>query len=120
MNDQYIRVLPRDLFNEGKLLKCIGKISLHIHDANKTLRGLKFEHDGSFFMVCQSEQDGSLSLANITFKLGDKELYLYTKYNSREDWPLFASFNEDNTDEVNVFDLFGNFHDDFLTLIENV
>lgn len=29
---EYQRVIPRDLFNEAKLLKCLGRLSLFIHD----------------------------------------------------------------------------------------
>lgn len=119
MNCTYSRVLPRDLFNEAKLLKCLGKLCLHIHDGNKALTGLKFEYDDTFFMICQNEQDASLAVSSIKFKIGEKQLYFYTKYNSREDWPLFASFNDDNSDEVNVFDLFGNLDEGFINLINN-
>lgn len=122
MNCIYSRVLPRDLFNEAKLLKCLGKLCLHIHDGNKALTGLKFEHetiDDEGFIICQDDNDASLFILNIVFTFNDRELYFYTKYNSREDWPLFASFNDDHSDEVNVFDLFGNIDEGFINLINN-
>ena len=44
----YRRVLPRDLFNEAKLLKCLGQLALIIHDgqdsAGQTVQGLLFMH----------------------------------------------------------------------------
>lgn len=38
MTSSYRRVLPRDLFNEAKLLKCLGQLSLMIHDGKCELR----------------------------------------------------------------------------------
>ena len=50
MNTQYERVIPRDLFNEAKLLKCVGLLVLKIHDGENpanvyhALLGYFFSH----------------------------------------------------------------------------
>lgn len=83
---KYQRVIPRDLFNEAKLLKCIGKISVLIHD-NK-IKGLEALHDGDAFKITQS-LDGQLTIDNIHFFDEDGTTVSFsTNYNSKEDWPL--------------------------------
>lgn len=66
MYTQYQRVLPRDLFNESKLLKCIGQLVLLIHDGNCP-NGLAFTHhdeDDEPFIIRLME-DGHLTITNI-------------------------------------------------------
>ena len=49
MKAKYTRVLPRDLFNEAKLMKCMGLLTLLIHD-ELIPDCLKFEYDQEPFL----------------------------------------------------------------------
>lgn len=84
----YERVLPRDAFNESNLLKCIGKLTLIIH--NQAAPQWTFEHDGKPFDIQQDQSDGSLYVANITFRWHGKPVRVYRPLNAREPWPLVA------------------------------
>jgi len=71
----YLRVIPRDLFNESKLLKCLGQVCLHIHD-NRAGRLAMVESgaaDGEQFEIDQNEFDGSLYVSNLQFRLRGSE-----------------------------------------------
>ena len=82
----YNRVLPRDLFNEAKLLKCIGKISLLIHD--NVIQGLRMEHNGGAFEVRQGIS-GELMLNNVLFYDSEgTEVFFSTPLNSKDNWPI--------------------------------
>lgn len=86
----FTRVIPRDLFNEAKLLKCIGQLVLHVHEGQ--VSGLSFEHDGDPFQIEQCEADGSLYVTNVRFA-GDngQEVNVGTVYNSKEPYPLYTA-----------------------------
>ena len=51
----YNRVIPRDLFNEANLLKCMGQLYLCLEAAN--LKYVYLEHDGDAFQA-HSRLDG--------------------------------------------------------------
>lgn len=94
----YHRVIPRDLFNEGKLLTELGFLSLCILDNVQDIGSrLKFEHDGAPFEIVQCTADGSFSVDNLHLmikpELEDK-IYLYTPLNHKEENALMFCFNE--------------------------
>lgn len=113
----YYRVIPRDLFNEAKLLKCLGFLVLKIHDG---LIDLNFEHEDpeEGFKIVQDENSGALSCCNLTFynKKGE-EVIVFSPYNSRGNFPLvfLDSLEEENC----VFDDEGNFSEWFLLNFKN-
>ena len=80
----YKRVTPRDLFNEAKLLKCIGRISLFILE--NQIKGLNYEHttdDNEGFTIVQDKSDGSISIWNIHFSDAQGEpVYFSTGLNA--------------------------------------
>lgn len=108
MNANYARVIPRDLFNESKLLKCIGRLILLIHD-NHAINGMTFSHDGSPFDIALSN-DGFLYIRNIEFMVGETPIYLQTQYNAKSNFPLYLQV--DNYD-IPVFDEQGEYTDEF-------
>lgn len=67
MNRNYFRVLPRDLFNEAKLLKCVGRLCLLIHDRTAP-ESLAFEENGEPFRVALLDE-GSLTIANLVISV---------------------------------------------------
>jgi len=89
----YHRVAPRDLFNESKLLKCVGKLVLLVE--NRDIPGLQYNYDGEEpFVVDQDPSDGSISVSNIVFfDECSCEVRCYTGLNSRDNWPLVISYN---------------------------
>jgi hypothetical protein len=86
----YMRVLPRDLFNEAKLLKCLGQLCLLIED--NRLRRLKADHieEDSGFRILQEESDGSIYCDNLQFisEWHGDTVDLRCPLNSREPYPL--------------------------------
>ena len=62
----YQLVLPRDLFNQSKLLKCIGRISLYILD-NMTPVDINicFSGKDDMFIIEQDPASGNLFIYNI-------------------------------------------------------
>ena len=106
----YKRVVPRDFFNESKLLKCLGQFELCVLD--KKVGGLKFEidFDHKAFDICQNEHTGDLFVLNYTVMLDGLFLYLYIPYNSKENYPLEGVYKGDI---YNIFDETGKFLPNF-------
>lgn len=88
----YQRVAPRDLFNEANFLKCLGQLSLDVHEG--FLPEIYFDEDEYLDHGSQltQDEDGNLVLESplFRFKCGDEELFLYRKLNSRDPWPLMT------------------------------
>lgn len=97
----YLRVIPRDFFNEAKLLKCLGALQLHILDH---VTSVQVEYDGEAFNVVQNPNDGSISVANYYLYLKGHSIYLYCPLNSRDNWPLQMIYRDE---EYTVFDSTG-------------
>lgn len=99
----YSRVIPRDLFNEGNLLKCYGALWIGLEKL-----GLQdwLIHEGEGFEVYQDDADGSTYLANVRLMLGGLTdaipVMLRRPLNSREAYPIYATFH-DLDDEIEVF-----------------
>lgn len=111
----YRRVIPRDLFNEAKLLKCLGRLVLKIHDG--MLPDLTFSHDddGEAFDIEQGEC-GELEVTNLHFFTGKGiQVYFHTTYNSKMDYPLLGNIG---WDEAYVFDDNGELTTEFKDLIK--
>ena len=107
----YQRVLPRDLFNEAKLLEQIGRVCLAIHE--NVLTRLSFDNDGSSFDI-QLSDEGSLYISNLDFLDAENlPVNFTTNYNSRLKNPLLAHDLETEEDYF-VFDDQGNFTSQFL------
>lgn len=112
----YSRVIPRDLFNEAKLLKCLGQLCLHIHNEQAGL--LRFNHDTAEypgFVIDQRECDGSFYCGNVRFYLPHGQVLMASSLNSKSPYPLVATYLE--TEEVRVFRDDGAFTEEFIELI---
>lgn len=115
----YTRVIPRDLFNEADLLKCLGRLWILLDETrghSATLGDKDSEHDGTPFEIVQDENDGSITVANVPFRVRGIEWQLRRPLNARSPWPLYA--NDPNGEEYRVFDEAGNLSQEFLTGIE--
>lgn len=90
----YLRVIPRDLFNEAKLLKCLGKISLMIHDNQLPFITVNHEDEREGFKIEQSDNDGSIYVSNLHFfDNSGTPLYFYHPLNSKANWSLMLDYN---------------------------
>jgi len=103
-----MRVVPRDLFNESKLLKCLGRISVDILDGHAQLHKygiydiLNEPEEG--FDIYQND-DGDISCTNYVVSVPTSsgavaDLYLYTRLNSKANWPLHYVSHEGEPIEV--------------------
>jgi hypothetical protein len=111
MNKNYMRVMPRDLFNEAKLLKCMGRLMLLIHD-NRIPVAMSHNEPDKFDIALMDE--GSLTICNLEICIKGKNglhPYLFkTIYNSKSNFPLFVQ--HENCDYL-VFDEEGYFTEEF-------
>jgi len=112
-NSSYLRVIPRDFFNEAKLLKCMGQLSLMILDC-KTPEGMKIEiaETGEPFEI-QLSDNGYLFISNYLVTINDAIVSMRTPYNSKAPYPLLCYYD---WEEITVFDDSGNFTKEFAAL----
>lgn len=111
----YNRVIPRDLFNEAKLLKCLGK--LHIaaerHAPGHVVVAANEYASLEGFGVSQDQSDGSMYADNVTVRVNGKLVHVSTPLNSREDLPLYAQSGDE---VVAVFNANGFLTSEFLQI----
>jgi len=111
---KYKRVIPRDLFNEAKLLKCMGRLCLNILD-NKTPVPMEVVNEDDCrdgFKIHLSES-ADLMVANIRIKIKTFHVAFWTTYNSKSDYPFFCG--RDETESVEVFTDEGEYTEEFVT-----
>lgn len=106
------RVIPRDFFNEAKLLKCMGVLSLAILDC-AVPKGVRIviEESGEPFEVALSD-DGMLFLSNYETFVNGQPVTFGTRYNSKRNFPFFC-VDPDSGEETDVFDEDGKFAGEF-------
>jgi hypothetical protein len=114
----YTRVIPRDLFNESKLLKCLGRLALLIHDGKDGGR-LRLAHrrPDRGFLIDQDESDGGLYCRNLQLRLrGGLPIRLTSSYNAKGPYPL--CFNYADRVYGSVFNDDGSFSPEFTELLK--
>ncbi len=113
MRMSYQRVIPRDLFNEAKLLKCMGQLALIIHDGVNVPKGLTLDHEESEngFEVAQDSSSGELYVANLSLCCQGRLIGLRHPYNDKRPYPTRFSLWEG--DEGPVFKADGSLSDEF-------
>lgn len=112
----YARVIPRDLFNEASLLKCLGCLWLALDE--QLGHSAKLAHrPGAMFLVNQDPGDGAISCPTVSLTVDGQPVKLFRPLNSRADWPLWARFGDPegvgDFEDVEVFDEAGQLSDDF-------
>lgn len=115
MNTEYIRVIPRDLFNEAKLLKCIGRLCLLIHDRLTPVE-MSFD-DGIEKFEIGLMDDGHLAVANLPIFIMGWPYRFKTQYNSKSNYPLLVEYNYC---EHRVFDEAGEWDQEFLDFCKSL
>lgn len=108
----YIRVIPRDLFNEANLLKCFGQLYLCLETLNPA--GVSLDNDGEPFDIDQNPDDGSLFVRNVVLTVRGETMRLQRPLNSRQPWPLYLDTGDT---EYAVFDDAGKLTSEFLSLL---
>ena len=109
VDTNYTRVIPRDLFNEAKLLKCIGRLCLLIHDNNTPVK-MSFEETGEPFNIGMSDC-GSLMIVNLEVCIKGEPCVFKTTYNSKSNYPLMLEYD---SCEYRVFDEQGEWDSEFM------
>lgn len=105
---RYRRVLPRDLFNEANLLKCLGKLWL-ILESERFSDVCFREESVDRFEVGQDDDDGSISVQTVTLMVRGVPRRLWRPLNSREPWPLMV---RNIFEDYPVFTNYGNLSDE--------
>lgn len=106
----YERVIPRDLFNEGDLLKCLGRLTIALEDNREHNAATHHPDSGESFTILQDASDGSISCPGVQLLVEGAAVPLYRPLNARERWSLWARFGYE---DVRVFDLDGNLSPEF-------
>lgn len=109
----YKRVLPRDYFNESKLLKCLGHLALQIHNGRDKAAGIDveiYDNSGASFNI-QLSECGHLYEINHPVKVGGENVIMMTPYNSKANYPLICEHGIENYD---VFTTEGEFTEEFI------
>jgi hypothetical protein len=115
MNTKYERVIPRDLFNESKLLKCMGRLILLIHD-NLIPVEMMFKDNGKPFKIALMDE-GALTIVNLRIFIKGQSFIFKTIYNSKANYPLYVE--RDYCDYL-VFDEKGEFDKQFVDFCNSV
>lgn len=109
------RVIPRDLFNDANLLKCIGQVCLAIHD-NDLMLGVDYNDEP--FDIGMNPGDGSTFVANMSFfTFSGQSIYFTRPLNSRDPFPLYAQ--NDDGEVAKVFDSEGRILREFKEMVSN-
>lgn len=108
----YIRVLPRDLFNESDLLKCLGRLWIVTENGNHSA---KFEtEDCEVFDIQQNDDDGSIYVANVSFTVNGDECQIFRPLNSRRKWSVYCHTIDD---DIQIFTESGDLTDEMRAFI---
>ncbi len=110
----YTRVIPRDFFNEAKLLKCMGILSLKILDGMLP-EGISISiyESGEPFQI-ELDDCGDLRVMNYPIEVNGEEVIFFTAYNSKNALPFYAYINDE---PVLVFTNTTEFTNDFISAV---
>jgi hypothetical protein len=117
----YIRVIPRDLFNEASLLKCLGTLYIALENVPDCDQAEFAVGDVDSFDIHQDSNDGSIYVANLPFVVAGRACHLSRPLNSRQPWPLWLSDRDnDDFDRIEVFNEQGKLSSDMLAFLKGV
>jgi hypothetical protein len=110
MQTNYRRIIPRDLFNEANLLKCVGRLILLIQEDQIPLP-IIYNEDCSEGFKIRMLPCGDLTISNIEFFINKEQVIFKTTYNAKGNYPLFCEWDDC---EFLVFDEQGQFTEEFI------
>ena len=103
-NGEFYRVIPRDLFNEAKLLKSLGRLCLLIHEGLADPLEVDLEDPETGFQVELSPTYGTLFVSNLHIWPRHATASFFTHYNDKAPWPLWVTVSVDDRETtVEVF-----------------
>lgn len=111
----YKRIAPRDLFNEAKLLKCMGQLTLMILDG-KIPVPMECEFSGNPFLI-NALLDGSITITNFEVKIKGVSVRFKSMLNDKSSYPLLV---EDGNEDVRVFNDTGEFTEEFFEFCHRI
>lgn len=88
----HARVIPRDFFNESKLLKMLGKFEIAVRFSGEANLPIETIHDGEPFDIRQDPSSGQLFCSNYRASLNGYDINLFIPYNAKSEWCLFAMY----------------------------
>ena len=118
----HFRVIPRDLFNEAKLLKSLGQLCLKIHEGRADPLTVEHEDPEAGFTVALCPISGTLFVRDLWFACNGLPVDFCSSYNDRDPYPLWAEFPppdpttaipENKRGPFRVFDDSGEFSEEF-------
>lgn len=117
VNMNYRREIPRDLFNEAKLLKCVGRLILLIHN-NDIPEGfeMSFKHNGKPFKIGLM-RDGSLTVDNVQISVNGIPCVFKTTYNSKSNFPFYLEYE---LTDYPVFTDKGEFDEEYIEIAKTI
>jgi hypothetical protein len=113
----YTRVCPRDLFNESKLLKCMGRLCLKILD-EMTPVPMKYYDDETERFNIEQDESGNLFIENLPITINGQSFIFHTTYNCKSNYPLFVETAD--YEEYLVFDEQGEFTEEFIEFAKSL
>lgn len=118
----YHRVIPRDFFNESKLLKCHGQLTVNIHKLGDFDVREEFEDEDEGFKIMQDEMDGSIFVSNYRFYASENFIGLSTPLNNKNPYPMMFLYesHDGNSYSGNVFEDNGVFSEEFYELLNDI
>src|SRR5690348_1131275 len=101
----YTRVIPRDLFNEANLLKCLGRLWILLDETRGHVAKLGEEEQmpGVGFDIWQDDASGQIYCSNVPFTVRGQRFDLMRPLNSRNQWPLYMIDPMGEHEEISVF-----------------
>jgi hypothetical protein len=109
----YLREIPRDLFNEANLLKCLGQVYLRLEDLGKEAKLIHIAERDRFH-VLQDASDGGLWVANVYLRHRLRSWVMKRPLNSRHAWPLYVHEAGPDEEDLQVFDDMGMFTEEMI------
>jgi hypothetical protein len=124
----YQRVIPRDLFNEAKLLKCLGQLALLIHEGRGIRWPIRLEEEdgGAPFAIELDAENHGLAAPGLRLVVRlpgaeePAEVYLYSPYNSKKPYPLHFVPPDEYGDIGNVFNDDGTLSREFCACLDRL
>lgn len=115
----YSRVMPRDLFNESKLLKCLGKI-LILADTTECY-SITYEWDGEPWRVGRADHGNEWECMNIQWQVNGKPCRIFVTQNITDTWGCYLETDEREYDvfEVNAKGEVNSFSEELLSLMKH-
>ena len=108
-------MIPRDLFNEAKLLKCLGRLSLEAEKYGDDQLRVWLDKPGEGFPVGKHDCSGEIFCDNVRIRAGGVNLVTSSPLNSRLNYPL--TFMGSDGEENYVFEDDGAFTEEFLAVM---